>query len=158
MKQFCNIFLSVFFCLFTISSYAQEFIPSLGLTTGDWGYNEIGNMNREKLMPYHTSAIKKNGISKEFHVIDQDTVAIFTYSSKGLLITSVLKPGEIFAKEVFEFSYNEDDELIEISCISHTSKNCRDILATLLDKLILYGPNLPHQTKSTLILFMTRGS
>ena len=121
MKQYSNIFLIVLVCLLTVSSFAQEFIPAQGLNSDDWGYREMGSMNREKMMPYHVAAVKKNGISKEFHVIDQDTVAIFTYSPKGLLTMSVIKPGDIFAKQSFEFSWNDNDKLVGFTCKSGTA-------------------------------------
>ncbi|GAB1349682.1 hypothetical protein MASR1M107_18960 [Ignavibacteriales bacterium] len=116
MKLFFLNLISLFVCFLTINSFAQEFIPVQGLNSDDWGYYEMGSMNREKMMPYHIAAIKKNGISKEYHLIDQDTVAIFIYSSKGLLTKSVINAADIFAKQSFEFSFNEDDKLVGVIC------------------------------------------
>lgn len=135
MKQFNSKFLFVFVLLLTFGSLAQEFIPAQGLNSDDWGYLDMGSMNREKMMSYHIAAIRKNGISKEFHVIDRDTVAIFTYSPKGLLIMSVIKPGDVFAKQSFEFSYNESDKLVGFTCNTGTASKMSSYTRDTLGKI-----------------------
>jgi hypothetical protein len=76
------------------------------INSGSEALPRIGIMNREKLMPYHVAAIKKNGISKEIHKINNQVVKNFYYSSEGLLIKS-----EVFEDDIIwsntEFQYNE---------------------------------------------------
>lgn len=106
------------FCLLSaISVFPQDF-----LFTG-WflrGGSSVGGADyfcivREKLQPYHISAIKINGISKEYHIEGKDTVFYIEYSQQGLMT----KVGRSSLESDFDWSedykYDEKNRLISIS-------------------------------------------
>lgn len=75
-------FFTFFLILFSIvNNYSQDFIATME--------NEsivMDQMLREKLMPYSLKTVKERGISKEFHISNNDTIRTFSYNSEGLLI------------------------------------------------------------------------
>lgn len=115
MNQVKNKFGIVMFLFLVLTSglKAQDFIPTVGVTASNGSrISGLEMLEREKLMPHHISAIKKNGVSVEIHTSSDGGVTYFYYSSEGLLVRS---PGA-------DFYYDDQNRLVGVEQILYVSK------------------------------------